>query len=478
MPDHPIEAAPGSRALRLRRPPLGSPAAWRLPRVLLRTRDAMPRGRTLPAEHWARRHNAMVSVLWAQTAALLAWGLLSGHSLIHTAFVLGPIAACGLAGTIGSRRIPREIATVSGLLLCSAVVVHLMDGAVEGHFHFFVMVSLLALYEDWSPTCWPSPSCSCHHGVLGAIVPALVFHDPDQSPHPWRWAVDPRALHRRARRSSTSAWKLNEDARSRTAAQRGAVPPRVRATRPSGWRSSVSRVSSSARTPRLRRSRRRARPAASWAARCASWWARPPDLAGPRLPGRGRARSSCAIRRAAAWALWHHSPHAPTPTARPEAMDQPLHRRHRAPPREAELSWQANHDALTGLPNRALFLARLRGLARGGAGASRCSFDLDDFKVVNDSLGHGAGDALLRAVAAAPAAACCAPATCIARFGGDEFGLLLTGVAARPTRWPWPGASTRAARRPCRSTASACYVTASLGVRFCLPGTTSTPGPS
>jgi diguanylate cyclase (GGDEF)-like protein/PAS domain S-box-containing protein len=95
---------------------------------------------------------------------------------------------------------------------------------------------------------------------------------------------------------------------------------------------------------------------------------------------------------------------------------------------EQQLSHAALHDSLTGLPNRALFLDRL-GLAlrrsRRRVGALAVVFlDLDRFKVVNDSLGHEAGDRLLIDVAGRIAAAL-RPADTVARFGGDEFTILL-----------------------------------------------------
>ncbi len=95
---------------------------------------------------------------------------------------------------------------------------------------------------------------------------------------------------------------------------------------------------------------------------------------------------------------------------------------------EQELSHAALHDSLTGLPNRMLFLDRL-GLAlrrsRRRTGALAVLFlDVDRFKVINDSLGHDAGDRLLIDIAVRVAAAL-RPADTVARFGGDEFTVLL-----------------------------------------------------
>ncbi|HTZ08560.1 MAG TPA: EAL domain-containing protein [Acidimicrobiales bacterium] len=95
------------------------------------------------------------------------------------------------------------------------------------------------------------------------------------------------------------------------------------------------------------------------------------------------------------------------------------------------LAFQALHDHLTGLPNRALFLDRLNlelsGSSRSGGSLAVMFLDLDRFKVINDGLGHQAGDDLLRVVAARLLHVVRSGET-VARLGGDEFTFILHGV--------------------------------------------------
>jgi diguanylate cyclase (GGDEF)-like protein/PAS domain S-box-containing protein len=94
---------------------------------------------------------------------------------------------------------------------------------------------------------------------------------------------------------------------------------------------------------------------------------------------------------------------------------------------EHQLAHQAFHDPLTGLANRALFTDRVeQALLRENARTTVIFVDLDDFKTVNDSLGHAAGDELLVRVAKRFAACTRSGDTC-ARLGGDEFGILVDG---------------------------------------------------
>jgi len=100
---------------------------------------------------------------------------------------------------------------------------------------------------------------------------------------------------------------------------------------------------------------------------------------------------------------------------------------------EAQVRHMALHDALTGLPNRTLFRDRLEQAIAHARRARTCfavlACDLDRFKAVNDSLGHPAGDALLRVVAERMRAVL-RPYDTLARFGGDEFAIVLTYLDA------------------------------------------------
>ena len=134
---------------------------------------------------------------------------------------------------------------------------------------------------------------------------------------------------------------------------------------------------------------------------------------------------------------------------------------------EALLEHRAFHDPLTDLPNRARFIERLEqaiaATGRHGNPIAILLVDLDGFKVVNDSLGHVSGDALLVAVAARLRAAL-APEALLARFGGDEFAVLLAGLGC-------PDAATRVAKElvevldaPFLVDGRETYVTASVGI--------------
>jgi diguanylate cyclase (GGDEF)-like protein len=126
-----------------------------------------------------------------------------------------------------------------------------------------------------------------------------------------------------------------------------------------------------------------------------------------------------------------HRPSAPVPSG--SAVVQLLDVTHQQQ-LQARLTHMAMHDQLTGLPNRNLLQDRvdhaLSAATRSGALVALLFFDIDDFKTVNDSLGHPAGDRVLKALAERISAAV-RPDDTVARIGGDEFVVCCAAVDSR-----------------------------------------------
>jgi PAS domain S-box-containing protein len=145
---------------------------------------ALPHGQTLPEEQWRARHRALVLLLWAHVVALpivaLAYGFSFGHALLEGL----PIAVFGVVALLrpGGRRLQSLVVTF-GLLSCSAVLVYITGGLIEAHFHYFVMVAALSLYEDWAPFLAAVAFVFLQHVVMD---PDWVFNHGGSS---WHWAL-------------------------------------------------------------------------------------------------------------------------------------------------------------------------------------------------------------------------------------------------------------------------------------------------
>jgi diguanylate cyclase (GGDEF)-like protein/PAS domain S-box-containing protein len=141
---------------------------------------------------------------------------------------------------------------------------------------------------------------------------------------------------------------------------------------------------------------------------------------------------------------------------------------------EEQLAHQAFHDPVTLLANRALFNERTRhAVARGlreQIGLATIFVDLDDFKTVNDSLGHAAGDSVLVEVAQRISSSVRAADTA-ARFGGDEFAILLEDVEDIQTAAETAQRILEALARPIEIEGNPLAIRASLGISFAPAGT-------
>lgn len=133
------------------------------------------------------------------------------------------------------------------------------------------------------------------------------------------------------------------------------------------------------------------------------------------------------------------------------------------------LQRQATTDPLTGLPNRASFLAQLDDSRRGSGLLAVAIFDLDGFKSVNDTFGHHAGDEVLHAVGARMLTALRAGDT-LGRLGGDEFALLVQASSREEIRLRVEGVLQAIARQPVVVDGTAHDLDATAGLAFAEPG--------
>jgi diguanylate cyclase (GGDEF)-like protein/PAS domain S-box-containing protein len=322
----------------------------------------------------------------------------------------------------------RSSLCATALLLCSAVLVVAWHGTIEAHFHYFVTVGALALYEEWWAYLLAIGFVVLQHGVMGAVQTGTVF---SHAHAPWRWAGIHGLFVAGLAITNLVSWRANERVRAQTENSEERFQ-RAFDDAP------VSMALVSPRGSLLQANRElRERtgypstdglwfwdlvPAEDRGPLRASW---PPSDDGPETERRYvRADGSFG------WILWRHS------LVR-DAGGRPDHYVSQgvditARKRDAErLDHQAHHDPLTGLPNRVRFDRELAAaLERRREEGSRLAVlfaDLDDFKVINDSLGHRVGDELLVSVAERLVNVL-RPEDTIARFGGDEFVILLERV--------------------------------------------------
>src|SRR3954452_309481 len=180
----------------------------------VRWRDRLPRGQTLPPATWARRHRSMTLIAWAHVPALILFAVATGHPFFNSCLDVTPIAVfAGLAGRRELSRRYRAAAVCFSLLTSSAMLVYFWDGKIEAHFHFFVMVALLATYEEWFPYVLAFLYVLLHHGTMGVLQSVSVYDHSDAQQHPWKWAAVHAIFLGSLGVVNIVSWRMNEDAR-------------------------------------------------------------------------------------------------------------------------------------------------------------------------------------------------------------------------------------------------------------------------
>ena len=171
----------------------------------------LPEGRLLPESSWRRRHRWIVVLLWLHVIGIACYGVLEGYGVAHSLLDALPIGAAAFAASIERLgRRPRSMAASIGLITSSAMLVHLSGGLIEAHFHFFVVIPILVLYQDWFPYLLAFAYVVIHHGALGVLEPSSVYNHPDAIANPWKWAFIHGVFVLGASAASVVGWRANE----------------------------------------------------------------------------------------------------------------------------------------------------------------------------------------------------------------------------------------------------------------------------
>jgi len=358
----------------------------------------------------------------------------------------------------------------SGLNTCSALLIAISGGLIEMHFHFFVTVAVVSLYQEWLPFVVTICFVVLDHAVLGYVAPALVFNHHMGHERPLLWAGIHALFVSAASVVNLMAWQLAEQERARgeqalstgegvygidragrvifaNSAMLGLLG-KPESALPGRHHHEVLSHSADAEQPYAADGCPTCRAATverASAARFASWFRLadgvmvPVEALASRLSARGGVDGTIVT--------FHDV------TERRALEDR--------------LTFQAMHDSVTGLPNRVLFLDRLADALVNTTWADGVLavlfLDVDHFKSVNDSLGHPVGDELLRSVTARLRAVLREGDT-LARFGGDEFAVLCGGIVAEEDAKRVAQRLVAAFDRPCSIGATEVYITVSVGV--------------
>lgn|GEM_PF-2836343 len=174
----------------------------------------IPRGSRLPESAKAFRHRKIISFCLIMAAAVIIFALLQGEPPAH-ALGEGVIPAL-IAVAAWKSPLPYRARTVMAavaLMVIAAIAVHI-SGTVEAHFLFFIMIPVVALYEDWAPIAAAIGTVLLHHTVLGILAPQDPAGHPGTADEAAGWVLVHIALFLAACITSVMHWTIHERARA------------------------------------------------------------------------------------------------------------------------------------------------------------------------------------------------------------------------------------------------------------------------
>jgi signal transduction histidine kinase len=146
----------------------------------------LPQGRALTEAEFSWRHRIVCGLLAAHIPAIAVITVLRGYGPLHALVEITPVVAMLAAALAPMSRRTQSLAASLGLVTCSALLVHLFNGSTELHFHYFVVIALIALYQDWTVYALAIAFVAVQHGTVGVLAQHSVY---DHGGNPWTWAL-------------------------------------------------------------------------------------------------------------------------------------------------------------------------------------------------------------------------------------------------------------------------------------------------
>lgn len=176
----------------------------------------LPEGHTLTPEAWQRQHQAILVLLWLHAIGIACYGILAHRGVAESLFEGSVVAiAAVLAGVVNASRRFRAALASLGLLSSSAMLVHISGGFTEMHFHFFVIMVIIALYQDWFPFVLAVGYIVLEYAVVLVFDPALFYAGAGSLDSPWKWVGLHAAFVVAACVAGLVHWRLDESSHAR-----------------------------------------------------------------------------------------------------------------------------------------------------------------------------------------------------------------------------------------------------------------------
>ena len=150
--------------------------------------SVLPRGNSLDDHAWDRRHRLLLWLLVAHGPALLLVGGVLQRSAAELLLGIVPVLLGTTLGIVLASRFVRSSAVVLGLVGSASTLVFFTGGAPEAHFHYFVLLGFVALYQDWRPYLLTVAYLVVGNGLVAVLYPEALYRSSFAQSRPWLWA--------------------------------------------------------------------------------------------------------------------------------------------------------------------------------------------------------------------------------------------------------------------------------------------------